>query len=250
MAFSDYIIFADESGSPVLDGVDPDFPVFVLAFVLVRKDVYANALVPALQRLKFDAVGHDQLVLHERDIRRGDKAFTFLRTSQAARLSFINAINSLVAAAEIEIVCSVIHKDRLKARYTNPWSPYELALQFCLEKALDRLIEQGQTERHIHTIFESRGRTEDQKLELIFRQITADQGALRRRSEGAQGRPDFRQLTWEPVFADKRSNSSGLQFADLFARPLGLSVLTPGQPNRAVDIIRPKIPERCLKIFP
>lgn len=250
MAFSDYIIFADESGSPVLEGVDPDYPVFVLVFVLVRKDVYANTLVPALQRIKFDVVGHDQLILHERDIRRGEKAFTFLRGNADKRRAFIDTINALVLAAEIEVICSVIHKDRLKARYANPWSPYELALQFCLEKALDRLIEHDQSERHIHTIFESRGRTEDQTLELIFRQITADQGALRRRSVSAWGRPDFRQLTWEPVFADKRSNSSGLQFADLFARPLGLSVLNPDQPNRAVDIIRPKIPGRCLKVFP
>lgn len=50
MAFSDYIVFADESGSPVLENPDPTFPVFVLNTVLVRKAAYAADVVPRLQR--------------------------------------------------------------------------------------------------------------------------------------------------------------------------------------------------------
>lgn len=45
---------------------------------------------------------------------------------------------------------------------------------------------------------------------------------------------------FELIFADKKSNSSGLQFADLIARPVGLSVLKPTQENRAFDALRPK----------
>ena len=45
MAFSDFIIFADESGSPVLEGPDPTFPVFVLNCVLVSKVDYADRIV-------------------------------------------------------------------------------------------------------------------------------------------------------------------------------------------------------------
>lgn len=34
--------------------------------------------------------------------------------------------------------------------------------------------------------------------------------------------------------------SSGLQLADLVARPIGLSVLRPGQDNRAFDVLKNK----------
>ena len=65
--------------------------------------------------------------------------------------------------------------------------------------------------------------------------------------------PDF-----EIVFADKKTNSAGLQLADLTARPIGRYVLDRGQPNRAWDIIEPKIRRSPagavagwgLKIFP
>jgi hypothetical protein len=43
------------------------------------------------------------------------------------------------------------------------------------------------------------------------------------------------------VFADKRTNSTGLQLADLTARPIGRHVLDPAQPNRAWDILEPKL---------
>lgn len=76
--FSALIIFEDESGSPVLEGPDPTFPIFILNRVLVATTDYADRVVPRLQRLKFDFAGHDQLILHERNIRRQQKDFAFL----------------------------------------------------------------------------------------------------------------------------------------------------------------------------
>jgi len=52
------------------------------------------------------------------------------------------------------------------------------------------------------------------------------------------------------VFVDKRSNSSGLQLADLMARPIGLKVLRPLQENRAFEVLRPKLINGGLKSFP
>ena len=42
------------------------------------------------------------------------------------------------------------------------------------------------------------------------------------------------------IIADKKTNSEGLQFADLSARPVGLSVLRPNQSNRAIRILEKK----------
>ena len=60
------------------------------------------------------------------------------------------------------------------------------------------------------------------------------------------------------VIADKRANSEGLQLADLVARPAGLHVLRPQQPNRAWDVLAPKlfggdygvVQGNGLKVFP
>ena len=74
-----------------------------------------------------------------------------------------------------------------------------------------------------------RQKREDDELEIAFRGIR-DGASFR----GAM--PGFRL-----VFADKRVNSSGLQLADLTARPIGRHVMDPEQPNRAWEIIRRKL---------
>jgi hypothetical protein len=244
MIFSDFIIFADESGSPVLEGPDPTFPVFVLTCVLAAKNEYADRIVPRIQRLKFEFVGHDQLILHERDIRRQQKDFAFLQVDAGAREAFLEQVNAIVTEAEIDVAAAVIHKVRLAQKYANPWSPYEIALHFCMETLLARLIELGQAGRLVHVIFESRGKKEDAELELHFRRIASNQA-----NWGYKQR-DFRALDWEPVFVDKKSNSSGLQLADLMARPIGLKVLRPTQENRAFEVLRPKLAHAGMKTFP
>ncbi|MFW2342061.1 DUF3800 domain-containing protein [Brevundimonas sp.] len=244
MEFSDYIIFADESGSPVLDRPDPTFPVFVLNCVLSSKADYADRIVPRLQRLKFDFVGHDQLVLHERDIRRQQKEFAFLQVDAAVRETFLDRMNGIVSSAEIDVIAAVIHKVRLAQKYADPWSPYEIALHFCMETLLRRLRQLGQEGKRIHVVFESRGKKEDAELELHFRRIAANQ------ANWGYKQPDFRVMEWEPIFVDKKSNSSGLQLADLMARPIGLKVLRPLQENRAFDVIRPKLALGGMKSFP
>ncbi|TCS16006.1 DUF3800 domain-containing protein [Caulobacter sp. BK020] len=244
MAFADYIVFMDESGSPVLENPDPDFPLFVLGAVLVSKSAYVDDVVPRLQRLKFAAIGHDQLILHERDIRRQQKDFAFLQVDVEARQAFIAGINEIVADAAFEVIAAVIDKVRLVARYADPWSPYELALHFCLEKLLERLLVLGQDGRMVHVVFEGRGKREDRELELHFRRIVANEARWGRQSL------DFTRLRWEAIFADKKSNSSGLQLADLIARPVGLKVLRPVQENRAFEILRLKLAPNGLKVFP
>ena len=244
MAFSDFIVFADESGSPVLEGPDPTFPVFVLNCVLVSKADYAERIVPRLQRLKFDFVGHDQLILHERDIRRQQKDFAFLQVDAGLREAFLERVNAVVADAEIDVIAAVIDKVRLAQKYANPWSPYEIALHFCMETLLFRLRKLGQEARLVHVIFESRGKKEDGELELHFRRIAANQ------ANWGYKQPDFGVLDWEPVFIDKRSNSSGLQLADLMARPIGLKVLRRVQENRAFEVLRPKLANGGMKSFP
>lgn len=244
MPYSDYIIFADESGSPVLEAPDPTFPMFVLAMLLVSKETYLGQVAPLLGRLKLDFVGHDQLILHERDIRRQQKDFAFLQADPAAREAFLERVNEVVAEVDIEAFAAVIHKIKLSEKYAEPWSPYQIALHFLLEKLLGRLLALGEAGKLVHVVFESRGKREDQELELQFRRIVANQANWGWRA------PDFTRLRWEPLFVDKKSNSAGLQLADLMARPIGLRALRPHQPNRAYDVIAQKLAFPGFKVFP
>ena len=49
-----------------------------------------------------------------------------------------------------------------------------------------------------------------------------------------------RSYPFNVLMADKRSNSEGLQIADLLARPIGLSVFKPEQLNRAYEVAKNK----------
>jgi hypothetical protein len=98
-----------------------------------------------------------------------------------------------------------------------------------------------------HVLFERRGAREDAEAELEFRRICDGHNATGRR------------FPFEIVMASKACNSSGLQLADLVARPIGRKVIKPEQPNRAFDVIQAKLRSNPknhsvlgwgLKIFP
>jgi len=240
--FSDYIIFADESGDHGLQSIDPEFPVFVLVFCLIRKEDYVNKLVPALQQLKMDYWGHDQVILHEHDIRKEKGPFGVLRSNRDLRSAFFEALNQIISDAPIHLVASVIDKAQLTERYANPYNPYEIALLFCMERALAFLVGKKQSGKRVPVLFESRGKREDNELELEFRRICDN------RSNWGYKTPDFQALMFEHEFVSKLSNSTGLQLADLVARPLALRYLRPQQRNRAIEIIEGKLLN--IKTFP
>jgi hypothetical protein len=241
---SDYIIFADESGDHGLDFIDPGYPAFVLAFCVIDKATYAHQLLPTITEFKFRHFGHDQVVLHERDIRKDTGDFSFLK-DRARKEEFLGELSSIIAATEMTILASVIRKDLLAGRYWHPDNPYELALGFGLERA-SRCLNRRQATGTTTVVLERRGRQEDDALELEFRRVSSGQNYLKV------------PLPLEPRFVSKAANVPGLQLADLVARPIGRHVLDPSQPNRAFDIIEKKLDRSPagevkgwgLKVFP
>lgn len=245
--FSEYIVYVDESGDHGLGRIDPSYPVFVLAFCIFKKSDYVSDVVPALQRLKFATFGHDMVVLHERDIRKQSGDFRIL-TDRSAEKQFLSDLTELMKAARFTVIASVIRKERLRNAYSTPHSPYDLALSFCLERLFLYLRDRSAHKSKVHVVFEKRGEKEDNDLELHFRRVCAGHNQM--------GKKD--PLPFEPIFAAKSVNCSGLQLADLVARPIGLSVLRPGQSNRAYAVIETKLRKSNsgnvqgygLKVFP
>lgn len=240
--FSDYIVYADESGDHGLVSIDPEYPIFALTFCMIRKLDYADTVVPAIQRFKFDFWGHDAVVLHEHDIRKSKGDFTILMTDRDLRTRFYQRLNELIAGAPILLFATVIDKLRLKEKYSKLWNPYRIALRFCMEQLLVNLLQKNQAGKTIYIIFESRGKKEDRELEIEFHRIHNND------ENRSYPEPDFQSIVFNSRFISKTANSSGLQLADLTARPIALRTLRPEQPNRAYKIITPKL--AALKIYP
>ena len=222
--FSDYIIYVDESGDHGLISIDPHYPIFVLAFCIFHKQEYAERVTPAIQHFKFKHFGHDMVVLHEHEIRKDRGAFSFLNI-KAKKEAFMDDLTVLVRDAPFTLITTVIRKDKLATQYAQPDNSYHIAMAFGLERVYKFLQSQGHGDRTTHIVFENRGKREDNALELEFRRVCDGKNWFSRR------------LPFEIIFASKQTNSGGLQFADLVARPVGLSILRSEQPNRAFDAL-------------
>ena len=228
----------DESGSPTLGTLDPHYPIFVLAFLIVKKDDYATIISPAVQKFKFRYFGHEQVILHERDIRKEAGVFSFLKTP-TLKEEFLTELTELISPLPFTLVCVVVRKDLLQSRYSHPSNPYHLGLKFGLERVRGFLLAQGEwgdisinprvVNSQVQVIVEMRGKNEDNDLELEFLRICDGNNF------------DSGKMNFSLVFADKKSNSTGLQIADLVARPVGLSILKPEQSNRAFEAVSSKI---------
>ena len=222
--FGDYVIYADESGDHSLTKIDPIYPVFVLCLCVFRKRDYVRRIVPAIQEFKFRWFGHDAVTLHERDIRKQVAPFHHL-TNPSDRNRFMTEMGDILAQCRTSIASCVIDKQKLKNEHLFQDNPYAIALHACLEKVSVFLERKTGRARLTHFIFERRGDKEDKELELEFRRFTDGRNKFQRKFS------DF-----EIRMVDKRANSSGLQIADLTARPIGLHAPRPNQANRAFEI--------------
>lgn len=223
---SDYIVYVDESGDHSLQSIDPEYPLFVLTLCVFRIQDYTSTTAPAIRQIKFDLFGHDMVVFHELEMRRKKGAFAKLGREQ--REDLMSRLTRVVSDARFDLIAVVIDKQRHHARYVRPEHPYHLAFGLGLERLHRLMTSRGQADRTTHVVCEARGAKEDRELELEFLRIR----------DGANYR-NLR-LPFELVIADKKTNSEGLQLADLTARPIGLSVLRPTQPNRAYEALEPK----------
>jgi Protein of unknown function (DUF3800) len=225
--FSDYVVYVDESGDHSLASIDRDYPVFVLALCVFHKRHYAEKITPAVEKLKFNYFGHSSVVLHEHEIRKQKGEFAFL-SHHPTRIEFMERLSSIMEASNFILITCVVDKARLSRSEGATTNPYHIALGICLEALREFLAEKGQDQLQTHVVVECRGKKEDAELELEFRRICDGENH------------GNRQLPFNIVFADKKTNLAGLQVADLVARPVGVNYLRPGQANQALEILRCK----------
>lgn len=225
--FSKYIVYVDESGDHSLQSIDQNYPIFVLAFCVFHKRHYSEAIVPSLEKFKFNYFGHDQVVLHENEIRKEKGAFNIFR-SREEKFQFIDELTNIIEFSNFILISCTIDKRALTKKSDTEANPYHTALGYCMETLYEFLLEKGEEKQKTHVVVECRGSKEDKELELEFRRVCDGNNRL-----GIE-------LPFEVLFSDKKVMSSGLQLADLVARPIGLNLLKPDQLNRAFDVLTKK----------
>ncbi|KGK41226.1 3-deoxy-D-manno-octulosonic acid transferase [Nitrincola sp. A-D6] len=225
--FSKYIVYVDESGDHGMETIDPQYPLFVLAFCVFHKRHYSEQVVSSLEKFKFNHFGHDQVVLHEHEIRKEKGQFNIFRSPEQKH-QFLNELTQIIDRSNFILISCVIDKRHLKKQDAINANPYHIALGFCLEKLYEFLAEKCQETLKTHVVVECRGKKEDNDLELEFRRICDGKNRL------------AIPLSFDVLFADKKAMSTGLQLADLVARPIGLNRLRPEQPNRSFDVLKEK----------
>ena len=153
--YSNFVVYVDESGDHGMQNVDPNYPLFVLAFCVFYKKHYSEKVVPALEKFKFNNFGHDIVILYEREIRKETGPFKFV--NEREKLVFIDRLSDIIEHSNFILISCVIDKQKLGGRVEHD-NPYHLALGFCLETLHELLIEKNPVEKKTHVVFECRGK--------------------------------------------------------------------------------------------
>lgn len=225
--FSKYIVYVDESGDHSLTSIDDKYPIFVLSFCVFHKRHYSEAVVAALEKFKFNYFGHDQVVLHENDIRKEKPPFNIFK-GKTEKDDFFADLTSIIDRYNFILISCIIDKRSVPRREGQRDNPYHLALGLCMDKLYDFLFEKDEHQKKTHVVFECRGKKEDKELELEFRRICGENN-----KRGIN-------FPFEILISDKKVMSSGLQLADLVSRPVGINYLRTEQENRAFAVLRKK----------
>jgi hypothetical protein len=104
-----YIVYLDETGDHSLELIDKDFPIFCVTMLVCDMKEYAQNIVPKAYQIKMDYWGHENVILHSRDIRKAQGDFGFL-TDATKRQPFYERINELMGNCEYQIIAAVIKK--------------------------------------------------------------------------------------------------------------------------------------------
>ncbi len=227
--FGQYVVYVDESGHHPLKKYEDRYPVFCLAFCVFHKGHYCREVIPRLQRFKFKYFGHDQVNLHESEIRKRKPPFNFFK-SKDEHESFMASLGAIVKRCNFILISCVIDKRRVNARDAETTNAYRIGLQHCMETLYDFLCEKSEQNKLTYVVVEGRGKDMDHGLELEFRRICDGQNRHRIR------------YMFDIKIITKSALSSGLQLADLVARPIGLAVFNPEQSikNRAFEALKKK----------
>lgn len=227
-----YYLYIDECGDQNLENYNSSFPVFTLCGVLVSRE-NMRKLEEEFHSLKKEFWGHQDIIIHSREIRRCKNEFINL-LDPTVKERFYERINSILSQRDIYVVvaCTILKEPFIRL-FSSTEDVYGLSLSYLIERSIFCVDDHCQS-ASIDIIFEKRGKIEDRTLTKFYnglrvtgtKWVTPDR--LREHIETFTSRA-------------KKDNIIGLQMADLIAYPIARKVLNPDSPNPAFEIIKPFI---------
>jgi len=245
VAGSRYLAFFDECGDHSLTKIDPDFPLFVLALVVVERVAYCETILPEVNRFKLRYWNHEGANLHSRDIRLAEGPFHILLNPHL-RPRFMVELSALMESLPFTLFVAAIHKQKHFDRSAGAAEdPYALALEFTMERLCHFLESRG--EAQLPVVAEARGKKEDHDLREVFTRILAG-------GTGSLSAESGKKLDYSLIFQPKHNNIVGNQIADLCAYPCARHILNPEKSTAPYVIASRKIYENGgvsgWKVFP
>lgn len=230
----EYLLFLDECGTHDPSSVRDRFPVFCLCGVIVQANHY-SAFDKAWKAWKRRWLGSSSVCVHEPDVRT--RSFRFFDADPIKGQARIDALDRRLSSLPFTCIAAAFDKRAFAEAYGSdpvdgylPKSAYLMNLTFVLERFTHFLWLVGDDAQGT-VIAESRGLREDAAVnhEYIRLHLEGTQFCHESQFRGSL-RPSIR-------FEAKSSNSSGLQVADLMARPIAEKVLSPDSTPNRWDIV-------------
>lgn len=266
----DWLIFIDESGNDELkhikrniqnntiDQIENSAKRMVISACAIRMSVYPDigSMITKLKCSHWPPKGlysqnglSRKVCLHGKEINRHENAFSsaIINTS-----NFTNDLNDFMSNLQILLLASVVDKVRLCQRYSKPFDPYEISLEFIFERLFKYYL---RPDERATIIFEKRGKKEDKNL---HRKVMSIINKGTQYSNPSHYLP-IQGVYFNPKLCAANNNQTsyyGLEIADLCAYTIYKSFLL-GTPNDPYKIIRryfygypDKIQGRGLIYFP
>ena len=223
-------VFIDECGTHSISSKDT-FKAFIMAAVITYQSDYIK-LNEQFKRWKSLKFGSRYVFIHEPDVRQGRGLF-YCDKNVDKRKRLVNSLNERLSSFEYSAVVCVVNRTEYFAKYGSagmdpslPQNIYLMVLDFLMERVVLSLERQFNGAKA--TVYaEARGPLEDALLQYEYVRLHIDGTSFISPSW-------FRhQLAPAITFKTKKDNVTGLQIADLIARPCGEKVLNPSvDPDR------------------
>jgi hypothetical protein len=227
------LVFIDECGAHTL-GARDTFPVFCLAAVIVREIAWQK-LDLVVRAWKVTTVDDENFVIHEPDIR-----YRLGPWGKSERDALLELLRELLGQIEFKVVACVVRRAEFVKDFgvgpldeSLPEHPYLMALDFLLERVLMVLDDEFNGGR-AKVVAESRGALEDALLQYEFARLHLDGTSYMHSSW-------FRQQMHPGIHFESKGGqyATGLQLADLSARPIAEKVVSPTTtPDRWSEVAR------------
>jgi hypothetical protein len=223
---SDYIIYVDESGTPMRRKIDPSFPIFSLQLLVISKADYAEFVAGPLVNFKLKHHQTDSVILRGSDMRRREGDFEFLNDPLKAN-PYLVELTELIGRIPMRLYSAFwLHDEAMVLSGLGIIDPYAHFLKRLLAFVSNEINDGSTSKTSCRVLVESRHDSDAKMLQAFD---------LYRASLDNSG------VHYEIEMVKKEANVLGLQLVDLVALPVAHSCLNPEKTGRDWLAIRDKV---------